>query len=141
MAGTGPAPKPDSQRRRRNTPTHGPERVVEPDGETRGPALVGEWPDLVHEWHETWRRSPQAALFEDTDWTRLQMIAPLVKRAFEGSIAAMTEVRMSESLLGATMTDRLKARVRVDRPDDGDETGATLHALPSAREDLAARLK
>jgi hypothetical protein len=139
MAGTGPAPKPDATRRRRNAPTHGAERPVVADGEIRGPALVGEFGPLVREWHETWRRSPQAALFEETDWTRLQMIAPLVDRAFSGSIAAMTEVRMNESLLGATTVDRLKGRIRVER-DETPSPGATLHVLPSARERHASRL-
>lgn len=137
MAGTGPAPKPDGSRRRRNAPTHGPERVVKADDVVRGPALLGEWSPAVKAWHETWRRSPVAVTFEETDWQRLQMLAGLAERAFGGSIAAMTEVRMSESLLGATVTDRLKARIRVERDDDGD---APLASVTDATEAIKARL-
>lgn len=140
MAGSGPAPKPDGQRRRRNAPTHGPEKVVAPPapGVLYGPEPDDTWSDDVLLWWATWRAAPQAALFEETDWLRLRMLAPLAEKAFRGSIAAMTEVRMSESLLGATVTDRLKARIRVEREATEDRPLAPVH---DARARIAERLK
>lgn len=130
MAGSGPAPKPDAQRRRRNTPTHGAERVVLDDGTLRGPELSDVCPviptdDAIRHavllWWDTWRRSPQSAVFTSTDWQRLGMIAPLVSAYWtEPTTAIMAEIRLNEERLGATHTDRLKARIRVETATDAD---------------------
>ena len=69
MAGRGPAPKPDGERRRRNKPAV-PSTVLSVDDEVRGPELPGgfDWPGPTREWWETWRSSPQASAFTETDW-------------------------------------------------------------------------
>lgn len=139
MAGTGPTPKPDDSRRRRNAPTHGPERAIVPDEVVRGPEPSPTWSDPVVEWFETWRRAPQAQLFEATDWQRLKMLAPVVERALlTGSSEAMKEVRMTESLLGATVADRLRTRIRIDRDT---EAAPHLASVTDARERIADRLR
>ena len=140
MAGNGPAPKPDGQRRRRNAPAAGAEKAVTRDDALRGPEPREGWSDEVVEWFTVWRRSAQAALFEETDWMRLVMMAPLVDKAFKGSIAAMVEVRLTESLLGATVTDRLKARIRVEH-DDAEDAPARLASVSDFEAEIAARMK
>lgn len=106
--GTMHAPKPDDQRRRRNAPTHG-ETVLPRDGEVRGPELTAGrpfGPETVA-WFDTWRRSPQAAVFEATDWLRLATLAPIVDAYWRRpSAAALSEIRMNEERLGATVADR-----------------------------------
>jgi hypothetical protein len=35
----------------------------------------------------------------------------------------LAEIRQNESLLGATHTDRLKARIKVEQPAEADDSG------------------
>ncbi|MEV4281364.1 hypothetical protein [Actinoplanes xinjiangensis] len=73
-------PKPDEQRRRRNAPAH---------GETI--------------------RNRQAAVFEGTDWLRLATLAPIVEAYWRRpSAAELSEIRMNEERLGATVVDRMR---------------------------------
>ena len=77
MAGRGPAPKDPSKRRRRNA--GGPDTVIVPDDELRGPELPAgvlgeedgvdvEWHAMTQLWWNSWRTSAQAQTFTDTDW-------------------------------------------------------------------------
>lgn len=67
MAGRGPLPKPDAERRRRNTPTF--EWVPLPAGGRHGPApelpLVREWSRLLQDWWELAWASPMASQWRD----------------------------------------------------------------------------
>lgn len=120
MAGRGPAPA--ENRRRRNADTYADaQHVVVDDGTVLGPEPDESWSSLVIDWYETWRRSPQAKTFVGTDWQRLRMLAPTVEAYVAGDLKAMTEIRLNESLLGATHADRLRNRVKVER-----EAAATL---------------
>ncbi|MGC5319302.1 hypothetical protein ACPXB5_11250 [Micromonospora arida] len=133
--GTMHAPKPDEARRRRTAPQHG-ETVVTRDEEVRGPELGGAYGEDTREWWEEWRRSPQAALFERTDWSRLKMLARIVDAYFRRpSAAALGEIRMSEERLGATVVDRMRARIRIadDAPADDSVTPAGVTRLDTRR--------
>ena len=138
MPGNGPAAKPDGQRRRRNKPTYGPERVVIDDGALRGPAydtlpVHPDGPTAV--WWETWRRAPQAVAFAATDWQRLAMLVPLVDAYWrEPDPKGLTEIRLNEERLGATVVDRLRARIRIAIPDAPDPDDAA----PASPEDRFA---
>jgi hypothetical protein len=133
MAGRGPATganpnrKDLGKRRRRN--------VSESFEELPAEGYTGEFPALAtlyitgggrkrylaatRNWYETWARSPMAALFTAVDWQRLAMLAPLVDEHHrEPSIRVMTELRLQESQLGATVLDRQRMRVRVGPPAD-----------------------
>lgn len=141
--GTLHSPKPDGQRRRRNAPTHG-ETVLPRDGKVRGPELAeltagrAFGPETVA-WFDTWRRSPQAAVFETTDWLRLATLAPIVDAYWRRpSAAALSEIRMNEERLGATVVDRLRARLRVEEPEDGEV--APVLQLVDPRQSIRDRL-
>ena len=138
--GTLHAPKGEG-RRRRNAPTHG-EKVVVDDGLVRGPELAGEYGPETRAWYETWRRSPQAALFEATDWQRLTLLAAIVDRYFQRpSAAALSEVRMNEERLGATVVDRMRARIVVDREVEVvQDEPAGVTSLEARRAAMAERL-
>lgn len=146
--GTMHAPKPDGERRRRNAPTHG-DTVVEADNTLRGPDLAeatgrNDWHPLTLRWYDTWRRSPQAQLFLETDWSRLLMLAPYVEScntALKPSAATLSEIRMNEERLGATVVDRMRARIRVTAPDDDDAPDAEVVPIHAVRDSVRARLQ
>jgi hypothetical protein len=132
MAGNGPAPS--ESRRRRNADTYADVRTrLVVDEELRGPELRGgpdarsKWRTRTREWWDTWRRSPQACVFLDTDWERLRMIAVLVDQYWaRPHHLIMAEIRLNESLLGATHVDRLKARMKVESAQpEGDASQVT----------------
>lgn len=132
--GTMHAPKPGAARR--NPPTHG-EVVLQDDGQRRGPALSGAYSAETLSWYETWRTAPQAALFLATDWSRLVLLAPIVDAYFRRpSAAALSEIRMNEERLGATVVDRMRARIRVESGDADGPTLAPVSPIRRAREDV-----
>jgi len=96
-----------------------PAHVLVDDGATRGPSLEDatgrdDWDADVRRWYDGWRRAPQAQVFTSTDWARLALLAPLVERYFEDpKPTTMAEIRQNEERLGATHTDRLRARIAV----------------------------
>ena len=123
MAGSGPPPNPN--RRRRNADTYADvAAAVLDDGMVRGPEPDPDWSSSVRSWWETWRRAPQAATFLATDWQRLRMLAPLVARYWaDPDKALLAEIRINESLMGATHVDRLKARIEVRPAATGSSGG------------------
>ncbi len=135
----GPAPKP--VRRRQNKDTYSDvQATVENDGEIVGPALEGTWTAETRSWWEIWRRSPQAKTFIETDWVRLRDIARM-REAFAVKPTALmfAEIRQSESLLGATYVDRLKARIKVTKQAEAPgsaETAAGVTAIDEYKKRL-----
>ncbi|MFC9974316.1 hypothetical protein ACFVH6_25770 [Spirillospora sp. NPDC127200] len=70
-------------------------------------------------WWDTWANSEQAEFFSPTDWLRLQMMAPLVESYFRRpGHNALAEIRQNESLLGATITDRMRLRMAALKDND-----------------------
>lgn len=128
MAGNGPAP--NENRRRRNADTYADVKAtVVDDGQPVGPALEGAWSPETRSWWEIWRCSPQAKTFLTTDWVRLRDIARL-REVFAAKPSALlfAEIRQNESLLGATHTDRLKSRMKVQKQAEeptGESAGVT----------------
>lgn len=120
MPGMGPPPA--DQRRRRNGDTFEDSAVTVPAGAVvDAPPLpdADGYLEQVRAWYATWCRAPQAALFTPTDWQRLHMLAPLVEEYWQKpSPKLMAEIRISESLLGATHVDRMRGRIKVsdDKP-------------------------
>lgn len=140
MAGRGPAPK-EQHHRERDTKRRITDRqvVITDDGETRGPDPLPEWSEQTVAWYETWRRAPQAQLFEETDWQRLVMLGAIVEAYFrKPNAAALTEIRLSEERMGATVVDRQRARIVIEREAPETTTSAD-GSVVDARERIAAR--
>ncbi|MCZ4097321.1 hypothetical protein O3X23_14760 [Streptomyces sp. H39-S7] len=80
----------------------------------------------VQEWWETWRHSPQSEQFLPTDVQRLKTLTLLVQRIYEmegADLRAYAELRQQESLLGGTVLDRQRLRMRMKSGSDsaGDD--------------------
>lgn len=118
MAGRGPAPKDPAKRRRRNADPV-PTTVVADDGSVHGPELPAgaEWPTQTRAWWETWRSSPQAQTFTDTDWSFLLDTALLHAELWSGNGAVAAELRLRVAKFGATPEDRARLRIQVGDPD------------------------
>lgn len=134
--GTTHATKPDSTSRR---PTHAMTTLT-PDGIVRGPDLPTAtdraWDPDVLRWYQTWRESAQAQLFTPTDWQRLALLAPLVEKHFSSPTGAtMSEIRLNEERLGATVVDRMRARMVVTTGDE-DTDATILSIVQETDEDL-----
>ncbi|MGW1828813.1 phage terminase small subunit [Streptomyces tubercidicus] len=127
MAGRGPAPKDPSKRRRRNADE--PETVITPDDELRGPELPAgvlgvdkkgvpyEWHPMTVAWWDTWRTSPQAQTFTDTDWAFLLDTALMHTSMWsKGQWTLAAEVRLRAAKFGATPEDRARLKLKVDDP-------------------------
>jgi len=115
MAGYGPPPS--ENRRRRNADAYeGAEVTIDQSVTVSAPKLPGAsgYSARTRGWYAVWCSSPQAQAFTVTDWQRLHMLAPLVDRYFQvPDKALMAEIRLNESLLGATHADRLRARIKM----------------------------
>lgn len=62
------------------------------------------------------------------------MIAPLVNAYWvEPSTKVMAEIRLNESLLGATHVDRLRARIKVEKPTASDAAPSGVADMRAAR--------
>lgn len=139
MAGYGPPPSENKRRRNADSFADHKATVVD-DGELVGPALEGpDWSQAARAYWDTWRRSPQAKAFLATDWMRLRMLVPLVESYLMNPMPQkLAEIRQNESLLGATHTDRMRARIKVEKPaPDAGEPPAGVTALDEYRKSLA----
>lgn len=139
MAGVGPAPKQHHQRERDTKRRQSDAVTITRDGALRGPEIAdathrADWPVEVVSWWEDWRASPQAALFEDTDWRRLALLAPIIAAYVRRpSAASLSEIRLNEERLGALYVDRLRAKIRVE-----EESGSDLASVSSIEESRAS---
>lgn len=145
MAGRGPLPKQHHQRERDTRRRQADAVTVTRDGVLRGPTieeatLRDDWSPEVRAWWDTWRRAPQAALFEDTDWRRLAIMAPILASYYrKPTAAALVEIRLNEERLGATYADRLRSRIRIE--DDTATLAPVVEHPAASREAVAARLR
>lgn len=143
MAGYGPPPNP--KRRRRNADTFAAgAATVSASSSVEAPKLrnANQYSNQTRAWYRTWCSSPQAQAFTVTDWQRLHMLAPLVDKYFaEPRKDLLAEIRLNESLLGATHMDRLRARITITpaanpAADDSPADNAVVARLDERRRRL-----
>lgn len=129
----GPAPKPADQRRRRNIDPI-PTTVVTPDDVVRGPELPAgvAWHAQTLKWWETWRRSPQAITFTETDWDFLVDTA-LLHTAYWSGENNGAELRHRVAKFGATPEDRLRLRLQIDGEAEGAKSSKSVSSQRRAR--------
>jgi hypothetical protein len=146
MAGRGPAPQANHQRERDTRRRQGDAVHLTRDGVVRGPDfpydVIPEPHPATVEWWETWRAAPQAQLFEATDWQTLRRAARLqdgVMTSLKVSAQAVSELRLIEERLGATVVDRQRAKIHIEA--EGPDATVTELRSVSSRASVTARLK
>lgn len=94
--------------------------------ERRGGELIGpdlswtiDWHPKTREWWDSWRRSDQAIMFEQTDWEELESTALIHHNIWNNPkisvaqlSAGLAEMRQRVAKYGATYEDRLKLRMK-----------------------------
>jgi hypothetical protein len=118
MAGRGPAPTGSRSRERDERRAASGLVEVVADDETRGPDLPEgfDWPTATVTWWETWRESPQAQTFTDTDWSFLLDTATLHAEFWLGDRSVAAELRLRVAKFGATPEDRQRLKLSVGSP-------------------------
>lgn len=137
--------KPDDQRVRRNEPRIRPSEITA-DGVLRGPELP-ECPDKegwcprTLEWYDTWRRSPNAQLFAETDWESLLECCIIHNRIWNPNRTAgrtggrvgdvnltslMGELRRRVGVWGATHYDRVQLKLSITTPQTEAEASKSI---------------
>jgi hypothetical protein len=116
MAGPGRAPKQVLSRPRDTARRQAEMTKVAQDGVLRGPDLPDyDWHPRTLAWWDTWRRSPLAQEFGQTDWDFLIDTAFLHSQMWGGEVRLAGEVRLRAAKFGATPEDRLRLKVQVDQ--------------------------
>lgn len=146
MAGRGPAPKAQHQRERDTRRRQADSVTLTPDGVLRGPDFP-EWIKDPHpaalQWWDNLRASPQAQLFEDTDWDILAGAARGWNDYWKGTktnATLLSELRLIGERYGATFVDRQRAKIHISRETPADAEVVQLRAV-SSREDVMARMR
>jgi len=101
----------------------------------------------TREWYARWARSPTASRFTEVDWDRLRyVVAPLFDRFLRSTSKELAgELRLQESLLGATLMDRQRMGLRVDdakpaaQPPNDDLRADMTNSSRSGWPDVAAK--
>ena len=133
MSGQGVAPKPASERARKNKDTK-PHTAVTRHGKTFGPELpAGDWHPQTLVWWQTWRTAPLAEKMETTDWDFLLDTALLHTAFWQGSNKVAGELRLRVAKFGATLEDRL--RLRIDAVEGGPIEAAKPKTVSKSRRD------
>lgn len=115
MAGRGRAPQMQQGRERDERRRAAEMTTLIADDTVRGPALPdGDWHPRTVEWWESWRRSPMAATFIESDWVFLLDTAMLHSEMWNGETKHAAEIRLRVGKLAGTPEDRLRLRMQVD---------------------------
>jgi hypothetical protein len=119
MAGRGPAPSKDRSQRVRPGKGVPETTTVASDEQLRGPALPDDaipepWHPRTQAWWDTWRRSPQAQTFTETDWDFLLDTALMHHTMWlKGRWEFASELRLRAAKFGATPEDRARLRMQI----------------------------
>ena len=129
MAGPGQAPKPQRTRPNENAARQREMTHLHADDQQRGPDLpddvlpAGEdWHPATVRWWDTWRLSPQAQQFTDTDWRFLLDTALMHHTMWsKGRWEYAGELRLRSAKFGATPEDRMRLKQTVHTEADAPE--------------------
>ncbi len=114
MGKRGPAPKLESQRRRRNAPEPGMEvRTAARTAEVKAPPANAKWEKGAKDWYAALKKSGQVAFYEPSDWAMAWLVAESISRDLAPQVVGITEtgkvVKDRVPMKGASLSSYLKA--------------------------------
>jgi hypothetical protein len=138
VANRGPAPKPELTRERDNARREAATTKVTDDGVLRGKPLPKEtaWHPRTVAWWATWRKSPLAQTFTESDWDFLLDTALLHTEMWNGETKLAAEIRLRVSAFGSTPEARLRLKLKID--NDAAEITQTVNMDEARRNRLKA---
>ena len=138
MAGPGRAPQEHLSRERDQARREAAIVKVTDDGVLRGKPLPKEtpWHPRTVAWWATWRRSPLAQTFTDSDWDFLLDTALLHSEMWNGETKLAAEIRLRVSAFGSTPEARLRLKLKID--DDVSVIAQTVNMDDERRKRLKA---
>lgn len=145
MAGPGAAPKRERSRPSDNAARQREMTHLEDDGQQRGPDLPDDvlpdgedWHPATVRWWDTWRLSPQAQQFTDTDWRFLLDTALMHHTMWsKGRWEYAGELRLRSAKFGATPEDRMRLKQTVHTAADApEEPSVEQNTASKRRKDL-----
>lgn len=123
---SGPMPKLDGERTRRNQPAGGPARIGE-YRETKAPPADGKWHPRAKAFYKSLRDSGQSDYYQASDWAQARLVCDLMTHVYKQDFyrqAQMVETMASMmSKLGVTEADRRSLlRLELEHPAEEDRT-------------------
>jgi hypothetical protein len=137
MGTTGPIPKRDSERRRRNKPDV-PTDAVEVRGAVPIPKPDRSWQPLAREWYQALAESGQSQFYEPSDWAMARYTAELMSRMLAAdtpNAKLVSTLNTLMSLLLCTEGDRRRVRMEIER-DKTPQTPASVVKMNDYRDAL-----
>lgn len=135
----GPVPKRSTERRRRNKSSQ--TQTVKASGAVEIPEPSDTWHPIAADWYRSLGESGQAHFMEPSDWQAARYVAEVMTEN-------LTTVKFSATLFAsvwAAMTDllttegaRRRARLEIERGDDGGDEDAELAVLADYRDALGS---
>ena len=135
MAGRGPVPKRDAERRRRNKPASPTDSVRMP-GKVRVPAADRDWHPIAKRWYKSLKTSGQSAYYEPSDWATAQYVADLMSRLLSKETPSAEMVKAITPLMTSLVTtegERRRVRLEIERGDAGPAEVTAMDAYRRAR--------
>ena len=135
MAGRGPVPKRDAERRRRNKPST-PTDAVKMPGKVRVPAGDRTWHPIAKRWYRSLKTSGQSKFYEDSDWMTAKYVAHLMSRVLSDDRPSAELVKAITPMMTSLLTtegERRRVRLEIDRADDGPAEVTAMDAYRRAR--------
>jgi hypothetical protein len=127
MAGIGPPPKDQSQRRNRATKQRGEWRTLPLENPARVPAMPkspkGGWAAGTRSAWKQWWKDPASILWTPADVEAVRALAMLHHELERGKFSLAPEVRLRQDGLGLTQKGKRDLRLRI--LDDDVEDGGT----------------
>ncbi|MEU6704734.1 hypothetical protein [Streptomyces wuyuanensis] len=119
----GPKPSPNAQRR--NIHQHAQQLDAGPQPGRELPKALGISTGGAKRFWKTWASAPQTANWAETDWAELELTTKLVDGLFLGDLKLAGEIRQRVAKWGATVEDRARLRMTIDKDPESKEEPET----------------
>jgi hypothetical protein len=134
MATTGPPPKRNAERRRRNKPNQ-PTDTVKVAGAVKVPRADSAWHPIAKAWYRSLKDSGQSKYYEPSDWQTARYVAELMTGVLSDDRPSSEMVKALTTLMASLCTtegERRRVRMEIERQTEDGES-ATVTAMDAYR--------